>query len=1074
MADRPLQGKTQPLLLQLDEAAGRQEWGAVERLADRVLTIDPEDEYARSYRHIAERHLSTATRQHDAKPGAALEASDAVRSGRGFFVGREREMARLAGALKDAALGRGRVVMLVGEPGIGKTRLAQELAKSASSRGAKVLWGESFEGKGTPAYWPWIRALQSFAQDCDPQMLRRLLAGRARGIGRIVPELQAEGAVPPDPQASVNPGEARFELFLAVATFLGSASQEAPIMVVLEDLHWSDEPTLKLLEFVAHELARTRILIVGTYRDVEVDRTHPLRATLAALSRERLFERVALRGLERGDLARLLESSTGAQPPAELVALLYERTDGNPLFMHELVLLLEDRGELSADRLRAGRQWSLGIPENVRELIGRRLDRLSKRCNEVLRMAAVIGREFTLQQLQPLMNVAGDEELVGVLEDALATGLLQERGPGAGAYRFSHALTQETLLEELSVTRRVRLHARIAEALEALYGDSVTEHASELADHFARAGAVLGKHKLVRYSKAAGERALEAFAYEKASAHFQRALEAKKGLPMDNETAELEFGLARARVPQREVQEASQGLQRAFEYYVKKGNAKGAVAVAELPFFLGVGNGLQAGMCRQAFALVSPDSLQAGRLLCAYAMSDYERKGDARDAERRLDRALEIAKRKKDLRLELQVLECYFILRIKFEGHPKRDTIEKLHRRLDLAIMLGDRRAEIDCRNEMAKQLEREGRYAEARRQGHASLTAAESLGDRQPLIDALYRNGYLAALSLDYEAARTHLDRGLEIAPYDGGLLMQRSFLEYRLGNFEDGEAHMRRLIDVVEALEHGSGIFSQASTVEVIGLIGHVAGVDTWFPAAIALAQGVERYLPRHNSWVYVRASLACGRALIAVHRGDKAAARRQYDLIRSLGTGQDAAPWLRDASPTHVLGLLAGVLGDVAAARGHFEEALRSARARPNHWALPVILRDYGLALLGGGRSEEAEQARAYLEEAQKLAARMSLRPMEQGIASLRESLSQAAVASVYPDGLTEREAEVLRLIMAGKTDKEIAGALFISAKTVANHVKNLRGKTRTANRAEAAAYGARMGLDTERFRHGGSWT
>ena len=273
------------------------------------------------------------------------------------------------------------------------------------------------------------------------------------------------------------------------------------MVLVLDDLHWADHPSLLLLEFVAKELGNARLMVTGTDRDVELSRQHPLSQTLGELTRsaEGGFQRVLLRGLNQTDVGRFIELTSGVTPPTGMVEAVHRQTEGNPLFVTEVVRLLVQEGHLSGDDGRGGSRtaptgtdhdsWSVRIPEGVREVIGRRLDRLSERCNETLTIASVVGREFTLEQLSPLIEdpSAGsgqamtEARLLDVMDEALSARVIEELPRAVGRYQFTHALIQETLAGELSLTRRVRLHARIAETLEELYGDDADAHAAELA-----------------------------------------------------------------------------------------------------------------------------------------------------------------------------------------------------------------------------------------------------------------------------------------------------------------------------------------------------------------------------------------------------------------------------------------------------------------------------------------------------------------------------------------------------------------------------------------------------------------
>ncbi len=309
------------------------------------------------------------------------------RLARGVFVGRERELERLRAAFDNAFAGRGSVVMLVGEPGIGKTRTVQELSTYARMRGAKVLWGRAHEASGAPAYWPWIQAARDYRAQTPDDIRRRQYEPYAVDLQRIFPNLRDlfPGLAEPPP---VDSEEGQFQLFDALTSFLRDASAETPLVIVLDDLHWADRSTLRMLTHLAREIAMARLLVVGTYRDTDLDRQHPLSQALAELNREQLFTRVLLRGLTEPETRAYVEASAHVTPSADLVRRIHQETEGNPFFLSEVVSLMAEEGSLSKGSLSG-----ISIPESVKEALGRRLDRLSPEANELLSVAAVVGRE---------------------------------------------------------------------------------------------------------------------------------------------------------------------------------------------------------------------------------------------------------------------------------------------------------------------------------------------------------------------------------------------------------------------------------------------------------------------------------------------------------------------------------------------------------------------------------------------------------------------------------------------------------------------------------------------------------
>ena len=287
----------------------------------------------------------------------------------------------------------------------------------------------------------------------------------ASDIAEVVPEINEQmPQLKPSPPLD-NPEQARFRLFDSITTFLKNASQNQPLIIVLDNLHWADRPSLLLMEFLGQEIGDSHLLVVGTYRDADLSRQHPLSETLGELTRQRLFRRVALRGLRIEDVRHFIQLASGIEPPRDLIELVYSHTEGNPLFVTEVVRMLEQEGEMTPARLGGQGDWNVRLPDGVREVIGRRLNRLSEECNRVLTVASVIGREFDFRLLNVLSDTT-EEDLLQVLDEALESSVIEEVPGGHERYQFSHALVRQTLVEELSTSRRGRMHARIGEALE--------------------------------------------------------------------------------------------------------------------------------------------------------------------------------------------------------------------------------------------------------------------------------------------------------------------------------------------------------------------------------------------------------------------------------------------------------------------------------------------------------------------------------------------------------------------------------------------------------------------------------
>src|SRR5580698_5993903 len=442
------------------------------------------------------------------------------------FVGRARELAALTTDLDAAVSGRGRVVLVAGEPGIGKTRLAEELAPRATARGAAVLWGRCWEGAGAPAFWPWVQIVRRYVQvqAGDPTSLRHDLGFGAAEIAQLVPAVH--DCVPDLPTPPpLEPEAARFRLFDSLTGFLRTAAARRPLLLLLDDLHWADVPSLALLRFMSRELEGTGPLVVGSYRQSEVGQGHPLLAAVADLTRGQ-HRWLLLGGLGQRDVASFVALVAGGEPSAELAAEVYRQTDGNPFFVTEVVQLLASQGRLDP-AARGAAVLGRGLPEGVRAVVAERLGHLSDDCRRILEVAAVVGRDFELRVLQPASGL-DTERLLVLLEEAEAGRVVGAVPDGLSRWRFAHALVREVLYEGLRAARRVHLHRLVGEALEVVYAADPGPHLAELAHHLVEAapGSEETAAKAVQMATLAGRRALEVLAWEDAAELFERALAA--------------------------------------------------------------------------------------------------------------------------------------------------------------------------------------------------------------------------------------------------------------------------------------------------------------------------------------------------------------------------------------------------------------------------------------------------------------------------------------------------------------------------------------------------------------------
>ncbi|MDP9283674.1 MAG: AAA family ATPase, partial [Actinomycetota bacterium] len=507
----------------LTEELGLEPSKAVKDLQRAILAHDPSLDLARS-----------------ADPDAESESVGGSSADGGLFVGREGELRQLLGGLGEALAGKGRLFLISGEPGIGKSRLVEQLTHHARERGAEVLVGRCWEAGGAPAYWPWVQAMRGHVRDRDPELLRNQVGRGAADMAQILPELnELYGDLPPPP--ATDPEGARFRLFEAATSFLRAAALTRPLVLALDDLHAADASSLLLLQFLAGALADTRLLVVAAYRDVEPSLRDPLSGTLAELRRQPVTRSLALVGLPEADVASFVSLATGLEPAADLVSALHRATDGNPLFVGEVVRLLTT--EEALESITNTETWRRMVPEGVREVIRRRLRHLSENCRLVLVLASVLGREFDLAALERVSDVSGDQ-LLEVLDEAARERVVADVPAQPGRMRFAHVLIRDTLYDELAPGRRVQLHRRVGDALEELYADNLEPHLAELAHHFYESARPAVAEKALAYARRAAERSLRLLAYEEAARLFAVGLRILDSMESPDDAIRCELLLA--------------------------------------------------------------------------------------------------------------------------------------------------------------------------------------------------------------------------------------------------------------------------------------------------------------------------------------------------------------------------------------------------------------------------------------------------------------------------------------------------------------------------------------------------
>ena len=445
-----------------------------------------------------------------------------MRKARTVFVGRQHETEELLAGLEEVVGGHGRLFVIDGEPGIGKTRLAEELAVHAPEHGALVLWSRCWKASQAPAYWPWVQLVRACLRAAQGSEIISLAEPAISDIAQILPEAcesLCEPGLRPNPAPS-DPEQARFRLFDAICTIFRIASNARPLVLVLDDLGAADRASLLLLSFFVRELHHCRILVVVTYRDAEVRGSLALAEAIGDLAREGTH--IRLRGLDDRQVGELIEAETGERPDAQALAAVCCATGGNPFFVQSIAKLVPVQ-----DLACIARKWPetrrMRLANGLAAAVGAHLAPLSERAKKLLVVAAVAGREFQAEVLETATGLER-EALYAALSQAEDYGLISEFPDSPGRYRFVHSLVADTLYEGLTSVERARLHIRIGEALEAIAGQGSNAPLAELARHFFEGARAGGYERALHYAEIAAGRATAMSAFEEAARFYQMAL----------------------------------------------------------------------------------------------------------------------------------------------------------------------------------------------------------------------------------------------------------------------------------------------------------------------------------------------------------------------------------------------------------------------------------------------------------------------------------------------------------------------------------------------------------------------
>lgn len=983
------------------------------------------------------------------------------------FVGRQAELQQLRATFDAAMSGHGGLVALAGEPGIGKTALCERLTDYVAECGGRTLWGHCYEaGSLSLPYLPFVEAIDDYVRSSEPRQLEADLGSGAPEVARIAPDVGLRLQV--EPRSHTHPEDERWRLLQSVITFLRNAARRQPILLVLEDLHDADHGTLDLLVHLSRPVSNSYLLVVGTYRDVEVDRAHPLSATLAELRRSPQFSRLPLRGLSVAEVHQMYCQVRGQDVPWSRADAVHRQTEGNPLFVQEVLRYLVEAGLV----VRHGSRYvpadaasiETEMPEGLRDVVGKRLSRLSPRTNEVLAIAAVIGREFRLDVLQHVADMS-EEDVVASLEEAHARAIIEERGGVVGAlgFRFTHAFFRQTLYEEIFAPRRVRWHRLVAAALEDVYAGGLDEHAGELAEHFSQSTDPGDLTRAVKYGELAANRARAVYAYAEAARHLQRALQLQEVLDSKNQArvCDLLLDLGEALMPAGEPERAAEQIAtRAFGLAERLGDAQRASRACQVAL---------EGMMRYSAGAVlgSPPLVEWSGRADRWAPPDGPSRvfaevalGLVRRSELRLTECMDHFSRAIDLARALPDAEPVFFA----AGHMLVPIWSPAQ--LPMLLSLADDVCARSREGVSAQSLSRVLRFGQVIYLASGKRSRAEALWQEGEALASQAGDAFVLILPDLFAAFRATLDGDLETAVERAAAISQRGD---ELGMAAAGSRWRFSLV-TGPLLWMGDHTRFSAELDMLTDAMGLAFNANWWLWGSGVGAMGLAKsgMLPHQPKLVDQDPGSTAGALAtaleLAVAAGDGEGAARAASQFE----GVAAVPIMEFglANVARLIGRAAVLSGELDAARKHYARALEWATAIRHRPEVALTRLELAELLLASYPSERPE-ALEHLDFAVAEFGAMRMQPgLERAVELQRTTVPSASAAAravrVAADPLTTREREVAALMARGLSNREIADALVITEGTAEVHVKHILGKLGFKSRSQVAVWATQQDL------------
>lgn len=947
------------------------------------------------------------------------------------------------------------VALIAGEPGSGKSRLVRELAHQAVDRGVLVIHG-ACEADLRQPYKPFTESLGDLVRASKPAELRADLGSAGGELKRLVPDLELRVGELPAPVAA-DPDTERHRLHTAVADLLIAAGRRRPLLLVLEDVHWADRSTLLLLRHLVRAVADARLLLLATFRDTEIEVERELAEALVDLRRAEEVIRLRLGGLSDEDVAELVRRLAGAGPVEELSNLagaIVGLTGGNAFLVCELwrtlietgALVVAD-GSLSLTRSIA----EVASPEGVREVVSQRLSRLAPATIDLLELAAVAGRELEFDSLRRAASLE-EPALLAALEEGERSGMIEQLPIRTLVYRFAHELVRKALYDRLSGPRRAELHLRVAEVLEEMHAHDVRPALPGLAHHFAAAAPLAGGGRAVDYNLRAARAAMTSLAYEEAAERLATALAV--GIGDDGARAEAQLELGRANHRSGRTTDALESFRSAAGIARELGDhrllARAAIGFEDAWWRPGLTEMDAIELLEEAAPALGEDETTLRVMVLSGLSRALARLGFFERAALAHEQALSLARRLGDTRALATVLTRSYWQR---GASTTAEVLEMLEEAQRLGSELGDIEISAEAISWRVPAFVALGDLDAAGREFAALLRTAGHAG--QPFILHVAEH-YGSALALC--AGR--------LAEAEERAQLSRSWSLHLTGRDASGA--------------YGVQMFSvrreQGRLAELMPIVRLLTGPDrggAWRPglAALLAELGMEEEARRElertraRGLEELRGSLWPGSLTYLADAcravGDAHTAELVYPELEPLAGSAIMVGHLVACygATDRYLGMLAATLGETERAERHFEDALELNRRMGARTWLAHTGYEYARMLLEAPSASGRERASGLLLEAATLGDEIGMPGL---VAKIRALGSPLPSGGGLPDGLSPREADILRLLTDGLSNRSIGERLYISEHTAANHVRSILRKTGCANRTEAASYAFRRGL------------